>query len=420
MRRFVLLLALLLGITAVYSAAPPAAEAYHHHWGGGGWGWGGHRYYGGWGGGYGVHRNWGFGRGYVYRPIYRPYYGYGYRGIGYRGYGYRGFGYPGFGGYYGGYGGYGYNSFYPTINYGYYPSYGYSNYYNGCAPVYQTYSSPIYYDTQYAPNPLFNYYSGVQNGGLSTQLTAGTAIAQLADSIRNQRLANGANGGRVLDGGIVGNTGVANGRLRGVVQNIVGGVIQNQQVNANTVTVRYANPDARSKARAYMTQGDTMFREQRYAAAAQQYRAAASMAPDLAEANWRYAHTLVAMGENDLAVNAINRALAASPDISRNGFSLDQLYGTMGMAKQSHLERLASAALESDSPNAYFLLGFTMRYSGEAQRAEKFFAKAAEVNTGVATHITAFAPAVRTAPARATSPAPEPPPMLARLPANEI
>ena len=414
MRRFVLLLALFLGITALYSAAPPAAEAFHHHYGGGwgrGLGWGGHRYYGGWGGGWGGygHRNWGFGRGYVYRPIYRPYYGYGYRGLGYRG----------FGGYYGGYGGYGYNSFYPSINYGYYPSYGYSNYYNGgyyngCGgPVYQTYNTPIYYDTQYAPNPLFNYYSGVQNGGLSNQLTAGTAIAQLADSIRNQRVASGASGGRVLDG-----QGIANGRLRGVVQNIVGGVIQNQPVNANAVTVRYANTDSRSKARAYMTQGDTMFHEQRYAAAAQQYRAAASMAPDLAEANWRYAHTLVAMGEYDLAVNAVNRALAANRDIARNGFALDQLYGTVGLAKQAHLERLASAALESESPNAYFLLGMTMHYSGEAQRAEKFFAKSAEVTTGHQTHIAVFAPTVRQ-PAAPRVHTPDPPPLLARLPANE-
>jgi tetratricopeptide (TPR) repeat protein len=136
------------------------------------------------------------------------------------------------------------------------------------------------------------------------------------------------------------------------------------------------------------------------------------MAPDLAEANWRYAHTLVAMGEFELAVNAVNRALAASRDIGRNGFHLDQLYGTIGMAKQSHLERLASAALDNDSATAYFLLGFTMHYSGEAQRAEKFFAKASQVSSSDAPHIAAFAPAVKRV-------APAPPPMLARLPASE-
>ncbi len=410
MRRFIILLALLLGIAVVQSVQAPAASAHiGRHWHGG-WGhrpiggWG-HRYYG-WG-----HRNWGFGRGYVYRPIYRGWYGHRhfYRGW----YGHRHF-YRGWG-----YGGYGYNAYYPTINYGYYPSYGYPTYYyDNCQPIYQTNSAPIYYDTQYNPNALLNYYSGAPNGGVSNQLTTGTMIAQLADSIRNQRTAAGNNGGRVLDGngqllnGRLANIG--NGRLRGVVQNIVGGVVQNQQINANAINVRYSNPDARSKARAYLTQGDNLFREQRYAAAAQQYRAAASLAPDLAEANWRYSHTLVAMGEFDLAVNAVNRALAASSDTGRNGFTLDSLYGTIGTAKTSHLERLANQALETDSPNAYFLLGLTLHYSGEAQRAEKFFAKAAEVTPSSATHIAAFLPAVK----KSTPAAPATPPLLARVPSD--
>jgi tetratricopeptide (TPR) repeat protein len=381
MRRFIILFAMLLGVALVQSLSAPSAEAGwghhgwgHHGWGHRGWGWGHHRYYGGWGGYYG--RNWGFGRGYVYRPIYRPWYGYR--------------------GYYGGYGGYGYNAYYPAINYGYYPSYGYSTYYDNCYPVYQTYSSPIYYDTRYSPTTTL-----LANGNVSSPLTNGTTIAQLAEALRNQRSASGGQG-----------ITLGNGRLRGVVQNIVGGVIQNQPVNANTINVRTSNLDARSKARAYMTQGDNLFREQRYAAAAQQYRAAASMAPDLAEANWRYSHTLVAMGEYDLAVNAVNRALAASSDIGRNGFTLDTLYGDVGTAKTSHLESLANRALETDSPNAYFLLGMTLHYSGEAVRAEKFFAKAAEVQSGNPTHIAAFVPAVK-------KPVPAPPPLLARLPANE-
>lgn len=393
MRRFIVLLVLLLGIAVFQSVQAPAASAHiGRHWHGrhfGGWG---HRHIGGWGrwGHYGGwHRNWGFGRGYVYRPIYRGWYGHRHF---YRG----GWGY-------GGWGGYGYNSFYPTVNYGYYPSYGAPIYYNNCQPIYQ---NEVYYDTQYNPNALLNYYSGAPNGGMSQPLTAGTVIAQLADGIRAQRAANGNNDGRLLAGN---GGGIGNGRLRGVVQNIVGGMVQNQPVNANAINVRYSNPDARSKARAYLTQGDNMFREQRYAAAAQQYRAAISLAPDLAEANWRYSHTLVAMGEFDLAVNAVNRALAASSDTARNGFTLDTLYGTLGTAKASHLERLANQALETDSPNAYFLLGMTLHYSGEAARAEKFFVKAAEVTSGNATHIAAFAPAVK-------KPTPAAPALLARLP----
>lgn len=387
MRRGFIILAMLLGIALFQSVSAPSADAWHRHWGwghrwGGGWGWGHHRWHG-WG-----HRNWGFGRGWVYRPVYRgfyrPYYG---------GYGY---GYPV------------YSNFYPSVNYGYYPSYGY---YDGCQTNYYqqpSYGQPIY-ETQTIP------------GG---QFDAGQVIAQVASVIRERRAADP--NGRLLAGNLFNGdrrlfdgNGIGNGQLKGVLQNIVGGVVQNQPLNAgnvqntgNITNVRFSNPDARGKARTYMSQGDNLFREQRYAAAAQQYRAATSMAPDLAEANWRYAHTLVAMGEYDLAVNAVDRALAASDDTARNGFNLDTLYGTVGTAKASHLEGLANAALENESPNAYFLLGMTIHYSGETQRAEKFFARAAQVQGRDITRLVAFlGPAPRAIP--------EPPPMLARLPAKE-
>jgi tetratricopeptide (TPR) repeat protein len=390
-----LVIAMLLGLAIMQSVSAPSADAWHRHWGwghrwGGGWGWGHHRW-GGWGG-WG-HRNWGFGRGYVYRG-YRPFYG-GYYG-GYRGY------YPSYG--------YGYgfpsvNYYYPSVNYGFYPNYGYSNYgyYDGCQTIY--YSQPNYgqpvYETQTIPG---------------TQFDAGAVIAQVANVIRERR-ANNPDGrllaGRIFDGDgrLFNGNGIGNGRLQGVVQNIVGGRVQNEPANGVT-NVRFSNPDARAKARAYMTQGDNLFREQRYAAAAQQYRAAASMAPDLAESNWRYAHTLVAMGEYDLAVNAVDRALAASDDTTRGGFNLDTLYGTVGTAKASHLEWMASQSLQSESPNAYFLLGMTMHYSGETQRAEKFFARAAELQGRDVGHLVAFLGP----PPKAI---PEPPPMLARFPANE-
>lgn len=392
MRRGFLVLAMLLGIALFQSVSAPSADAWHRHWGWGhrwghGWGWGHHhRWHGGWG-----HRNWGFGRGWVYhrpfhRGFYRPYWG------GYGGWGGYGYGYPVYSSYY-----------YPSVNYGFYPSY-----YDGCQTIYYSQPNSVapVYETQTLPG---------------NQLDAGALIAQVANVIRERR-ANDPNG-RLLagDGRLFNGNGIGNGRLKGVVQNIVGGVVQNQQLNAgnvpnSTVTnVRYSNPDARSKARTYITQGDNLFRDQRYAAAAQQYRAAASMAPDLAEANWRYAHTLAAMGEYDLAVNAVDRALAASSDTDRGGFNLDSLYGTVGTAKASHLEGLANVALQNESPNAYFLLGLTLHYSGEAQRAEKFFARAGQIQGRDVTHIAAFlGPAPKLLPS-----APEPPPMIARLPATE-
>ncbi|QDU27617.1 Tetratricopeptide repeat protein [Anatilimnocola aggregata] len=407
MRKIFLLFALLLGVTLLQTFAAAQAQAGHghykgwgHNWGWGrgwghhgwnrGWGYGHNRFYGGWGGyGWG-HRNWGWGRGYVYRPFYRPVYNVGYRSFGYGG-------------------------FYPAVNYGYYPSYGfpvYNSYYYGCENVVPatTIEQP-YYDTQILPTGTIVNYSG-NNGGLSTELTTGMLIARLADAVRQQP--GGMTNGNVASNGRL----LGNGRLRGVVQNITQNVIRNEPLSSTLpTTTRFSNPDSRSKARAYMTQGDNLFREQRYAAAAQQYRAAASLTPDLPEANWRYGHTLVAMGEYDLAASAMRRALAIADDTDRNGFELDSLYGLVGTAKASHLEGLAKAALEQELPSAYYLLGVTLHYSGEADRAEKFFAHAAQLQGRDAPHIVAFlGPEVGPLRPRQS----DVPPLLARLPMREI
>lgn len=385
MRRLFLILALLLG-AVLPTLAPTSARAHGHHgwgrgWGhhgwNGGWGYGRHRYYGGWGGGWngwgGYHRNWGWGRGYVARPFYRPYHGVGFGGF-----------YPAVN--------YG---FYPTYNYGYYPNYGYpvfSNYYYGCdaTPTITIPSVDVepMYNAQLPLNRTIVNYAGNQ-GGLSTELTDGMLIARLADALRqrgNSSQATTVNNRLLIGNGRLQGV-VQNGALRNIVQNITGNSVRNESF---TTGVRISNVDSRSKARAYMAQGDTLFREQRYAAAAQQYRAAASMAPDLAEANWRYGHALVAMGEYDLAANAMRKAIAASADTTRGGFTLDTLYGTVGLAKASHLEGLAKAAIEEESANAYFLLGVTLHYGGEATRAEKFFAQAAELHGPDSPHLVAF------------------------------
>ncbi|WP_425618361.1 tetratricopeptide repeat protein [Anatilimnocola sp. NA78] len=389
MRKGLLILAMLLGVALLplVAAAPAQAGWGHHHGGWGhhgwrhggwghhgwrhaGWGWGHHRHWG-WGGGWGGygHRNWGFGRSFVYRPFFPAAINY-----------------------------------YPNVNYGFYPSYGYPVYnsFYGCEYTPATTIVEPYYNTQVVPGATIVNYSGNQ-GGLSTEVTSGMLIARIADAVRQQP-GSTANRTQLT---------IGNGRLRGVVQNIAQGVIRNESI----ANVRISNPDSRGKARAYMTQGDNLFLAQRYGAAAEQYRAAASMAPDLAEASWRYGHTLVAMGEYDLAANAIRKAIAVNPNIDRSGFHIDSLYGLIGTAKDSHLESLAKAALEQESPNAYYLLGVTLHYSGEGARATKFFAHAAELQGRNAPHLVAF---LGPAPAAPRSGEPEVPPLLARLPRHDL
>ena len=157
--------------------------------------------------------------------------------------------------------------------------------------------------------------------------------------------------------------------------------------------VRVSNAEARRKADTYIAQGDELFREQKYHSAVQKYKAAAESAPNVAEAYWRQGHALVASNRYELAAGCFKRALAVDGDILRGGFSLDELYGSASVARQSHLEALAADALErSTSSDPYFVLGVFLQYDGQQARAAKFFHRAAELAAGDAGHIAWFIP----------------------------
>ena len=76
------------------------------------------------------------------------------------------------------------------------------------------------------------------------------------------------------------------------------------------------------------------------------------------------------------------------------------------MAKTAHIEQLAGWAIEhADSSNPYFLMGVTLNYDGQTDRAAKFFARAAEMSGVAGGHIAVFAPAAPAAvPVERTSP----------------
>jgi tetratricopeptide (TPR) repeat protein len=138
-----------------------------------------------------------------------------------------------------------------------------------------------------------------------------------------------------------------------------------------------------------------LFREQKFHSALQRYKLAAEAAPDLAEAFWRQGHALIATSNFELAGGAFKRAIGIDPDVRRGGFTLDKLYGTASLAKTAHIEQLAGWALEhADSSNPYFLMGVTLTYDGQAERAARFFARAAEMSGIAGGHIAVFAPAV--------------------------
>lgn len=157
--------------------------------------------------------------------------------------------------------------------------------------------------------------------------------------------------------------------------------------------VREASPEYRRRAEQFIAQGDMLFREQKYQQAVDRYKTAAEMAPDSAEAYWRKGHAYAATNRYELAASSFRRALTLNPSIAREGFSLDMLYGDTRMAKEAHLESIAGHCLENtDSADAYFVLGIFLHYSGEADRAAKFFARAAELGGADAAYLAGFVP----------------------------
>lgn len=143
---------------------------------------------------------------------------------------------------------------------------------------------------------------------------------------------------------------------------------------------RVSNVESRRRASHFIASGDARFREQRYHEALQEYKTAAGAAPDVAEAYFRQGHALVATARYELAAAAFKRAAAIDPAWTRGDFRLDDLYGDTHIAKTSHVEALARAALEkSEDANLLMLLGIFLHYDGQAERAQKFLQRAASV-----------------------------------------
>jgi hypothetical protein len=322
MRRF--LLALLVAV--VLGTLTGVTDAGHGHW------------HGGWRGGYGHGWNRGYGWGVPYRAGY----------------------YGGWGGYYGG--GVSIGLGWPGYGYSYLPAYGYG--YPGC----NTYCAPVYnncygysggaigvypaYGVSYSPRANYVGYF-VDSSYEPAELAYGPlAVKQFLGLDRNFALGELRRSAAPLEGKIV--------RLK----------------------VRTSNAESRRKAERYIAIGDELFAKQNWHSAMQKYKLAGQLAPDVAECYWRQGHALIAVNQYGQAASVFRRALMLNDDTSRNGFQLSDLYVDGEAAKNSHLESLAGEALGATvSADAYFLIGITLHYNGEQQRAQKFFQQAAVMSS---------------------------------------
>jgi tetratricopeptide (TPR) repeat protein len=137
--------------------------------------------------------------------------------------------------------------------------------------------------------------------------------------------------------------------------------------------------------------GDAHFANQKYRDAYGRYKKAAEAAPTLADAYFRQAFALVALGNYPQAVKVLKRGLELDPAWPNSGFQVDELYGNSQLEKTAHLGDLAQAA--ADEPNdaeLLFLLGVLFHFDGEPGRAAPLFQRAARLSGGNPAHLRPF------------------------------
>jgi len=141
--------------------------------------------------------------------------------------------------------------------------------------------------------------------------------------------------------------------------------------------VRKSNSETRDLAWRFIEFGDARFAAQEFAAALQRYKAAAELAPDVAETYFRQGHTYAILGQYEKAANEYRRGLAHDPDWARSAFQMRELYKDNRAAWTGHLERLAEEALQNqDDADLLFVMGVQLFFDGKKDRAALFFRQA--------------------------------------------
>ena len=139
--------------------------------------------------------------------------------------------------------------------------------------------------------------------------------------------------------------------------------------------------------------GDARFAEREYGDANERYRSASRTAPQLADAWFRQAFALIAMGRYDQAVTAISRGLKINPKWPSSDFELKDIYGPDKADKDAHRDALAEAAeSKPNDADLLFLIGVHLYFDGQADRAAKFFGRTKEISGDPPDYLKAFLP----------------------------
>jgi tetratricopeptide (TPR) repeat protein len=145
---------------------------------------------------------------------------------------------------------------------------------------------------------------------------------------------------------------------------------------------------------------------ERFHEALQRYKSAIEAAPDQADTYLRQGFALIAVNQYRLAAKAFKIALQLNPNLIRNEFRLDDMYGVNQLAKAAHLEAVSREALDNPADGDLLLLvGLTLQADGEPARAQRFLLKAAELGGDEVANL--LAPLIGAAPPAAKVPAVE-------------
>lgn len=150
------------------------------------------------------------------------------------------------------------------------------------------------------------------------------------------------------------------------------------------VVNRGALPESNARARELSSRfigfGDNQFAAGDYVDAQLRYRKAIKAAPDFAEAYFRRGQAMIALGQYDLAAEAIKQGLRLKPTWAIMGNRLDDLYGDNQDAKEEHLAALLRE-IDAQPLNAdlEFLAAWQMYFGGQRAGSQKHFQQAAQM-----------------------------------------
>lgn len=150
-------------------------------------------------------------------------------------------------------------------------------------------------------------------------------------------------------------------------------------IRRKVAELKPSNEEGRRRSDQLIAEADRFFSEQQFPKAAQRYRQALAVAPNYPKALFRAGHYFMATGDYENSLLAYLMALEISKDIHQPGFRLDDLYRGNALDKMAYIDRLAEASLKDpEDAGLVMLVGLTLFYDQQIDRAEEFFRSAAE------------------------------------------